>query len=88
MPPLYPGRYDFDIGVMPHSGRFVAHVAPAGGVEVLHGDLVQTSYPYFAEMGAVLVPSAWETKPGPRMTDSAQGSVHLSDPSLGQAASA
>ena len=50
MPPLYPGRYDFEIGLMPHSGRFVDHVAPAGGVRILHGDLLQTSYPYFAEM--------------------------------------
>jgi len=88
MPPLYPGRYDFEIGLMPHSGRFVDHVAPAGGVEVLHGDLLQTSYPYFAEMGAVLVPSAWETKTGLRITNSAGGSVHLSNAPPGQAASA
>ena len=61
MPPLYPGRYEFDIGLMPLSGRYIDHITPAGGIEVLHDNYLGTSYPYFPEMGAILVPSRWET---------------------------
>ena len=61
MPPLYPGRYEFEISIMPVSGRFVDHVAPAGAIEVVHDEYLETSYPYFSEMGSVLVRSRWET---------------------------
>jgi hypothetical protein len=63
MPPLYPGRYEFDIGIMPVSGRYIDHITPAGMIEVLHDTYLQTSYPYFVEMGSILVPSRWETAP-------------------------
>ena len=36
MPPLFPGNYEFEISIMPVSGRFVDYVAPAGTIEVLH----------------------------------------------------
>jgi hypothetical protein len=62
MPPLLPGNYDFDIGIMPFSGRFIDHIVPAGGIEVLHDNFLETSYPYTHEMGKVLVRSRWETK--------------------------
>ena len=61
MPPLFPGNYEFEISIMPVSGRFVDYVAPAGTIEVLHDNCLETSYPYFSEMGSVLVPSRWET---------------------------
>jgi hypothetical protein len=63
MPPLYPGRYEFDIGVMPVSGRYIDHITPAGMIEVLHDNYLETSYPYFVEMGSILVPSRWENAP-------------------------
>jgi lipopolysaccharide transport system ATP-binding protein len=63
MPPLYPGRYEFDIGLMPVSGRYVDYVTPAGQIEVLHDGYLQSPYPYFVEMGSVLVRSRWATLP-------------------------
>jgi hypothetical protein len=68
MPPLYPGRYEFDIGIMPVSGRYIDHITPAGTIEVLHDNYLETSYPYFVEMGSILVPSRWETVPS-RVTE-------------------
>jgi len=62
MPPLYPGRYDFDIGLMPISGRYIDHIAPAGFIEVLHDNYLKTAYPYFVEMGNILVPSEWDAR--------------------------
>jgi hypothetical protein len=61
MPALFPGHYQFDISIMPVSGRFTDHVAPAGGLEVLHDDYLETAYPYFSEMGTLLVQSRWST---------------------------
>jgi len=69
MPPLYPGRYEFDIGIMPVSGRYIDHITPGGTIEVLHDNYLQTSYPYFVEMGAVLVPSRWETAPAAEVVE-------------------
>jgi lipopolysaccharide transport system ATP-binding protein len=63
MPPLYPGRYEFDVGLMPVSGRYIDYVTPAGQIEVVHDGYLQTSYPYFVEMGNVLVRSRWATLP-------------------------
>jgi lipopolysaccharide transport system ATP-binding protein len=63
MPPLYPGRYEFDVGLMPVSGRYVDYVTPAGQIEVLHDGYLQSPYPYFVEMGSVLVRSRWATLP-------------------------
>ena len=63
MPPLYPGQYDFHIAIMPFSTRYIDHVSPAGTLEVLHDDYLHTSYPYFPEMGSILVASEWETLP-------------------------
>jgi hypothetical protein len=75
MPPLYPGRYEFDIAVMPTSGRYIDHVAPAGAIEVLPDNYLETSYPFFPEMGSVLVPSRWETVRG-RAPASADSSLN------------
>jgi len=36
---------------------------------VLHDNYLQTSYPYFVEMGAVLVPSRWETAPAAEVVE-------------------
>lgn len=59
LPPLYPGRYTLDISLSAEDGPFMDQVESAASFEVLQDGYLGSSHPYFAEMGMVLVPSAW-----------------------------
>ena len=59
LPPLYPGRYSFDVSLAAEDGGYLDQVESAGAFEVLQDGFLGSSYPYFPEMGQVLVRSAW-----------------------------
>jgi lipopolysaccharide transport system ATP-binding protein len=61
MPPLMPGHYTYEIGLMEGGSRTVDAVYSAGNLEVADTNYLKTSTRYFPEMGRLLVPSAWRS---------------------------
>jgi lipopolysaccharide transport system ATP-binding protein len=59
VPPVYPGSYAFDVSLSGEDGKFIDRVERAGSLEVLQTGWLGSSYPYFPEMGQVLVRSSW-----------------------------
>jgi lipopolysaccharide transport system ATP-binding protein len=64
LPALYPGQYSFDASLSTEDGPFLDQVDDAATFEVIQDGYLGSSHPYFAEMGAVLVPSSWSASPG------------------------
>ena len=58
-PPLYPGRYDFEVTLTTSDGVILDKVESVSSFTVSHDEYLGSTHPYFPEMGLVLVPSRW-----------------------------
>ena len=65
LPPLYPGRYSFDLSLAASEGPYIDQVESAGFFDVLEDGYLGSTHPYFNEMGMVLVPSVWTVATSP-----------------------
>ena len=61
-PPLYPGRYDFELTMAGEDGALIDRIDQVSSFEVVQDAFLGSTHSYFPEMGTVLVPSRWSTE--------------------------
>ena len=62
VPPLIPGKYYLDVSLDSGSGNRIDEVRGAAAIEIEESGYLGGTYPYFREMGPILVPSRWHSE--------------------------